>query len=163
MPIYEFYCDSCNIIFNFLSSRVDTSTQPDCPKCGKKEINRQMSTFATIGNAEETDSSQMAGVDESKMEEAFASLMSEADGINEEDPKQMATLMRKFTEKAGVQLGDTMEEAISRMEKGEDPDLIEKEMGDRLDGEDLFSIDGIKAKANSTKQKPIHDEKLYKL
>jgi hypothetical protein len=122
-----------------------------------------MSTFATIGNAEETDSSQMAGVDESKMEDAFASLMSEAEGMNEEDPKQMATLMRKFTENAGVQLGDTMEEAISRMEKGEDPDLIEREMGDRLDGDDLFSVDGIKAKAKSTKQKPGHDEKLYKL
>ncbi len=163
MPIYEFYCDSCNVIFNFLSSRIDTSTKPECPRCGKKEISRQMSAFATIGNVEETDRSQIAGVDESKMEEAFASLMSEADGMNEEDPKQMATLMRKFTEKAGVQLGDTMEEAISRMEKGEDPDLIEREMGDRLDGDDLFSVDRIKAKAKSAKPKPGHDEKLYKL
>jgi len=103
-------------------------------------------------------------MDESKMEEAFGSLMQEAEGMNEEDPRQMATLMRKFTEKTGMNLGDTMEEAISRMEKGEDPDLIEKEMGDRLDGDDLFSFEGMKQKAlSSTEKIPGHDEKLYKL
>jgi len=164
MPIYEFYCDNCNVIFNFLSSSVNTSSKPDCPRCGKKEISRQISIFSTIGKAREEQDNMMAGMDESKMEEAFGSLMQEAEGMNEDDPKQMATLMRKFTEKTGMNLGDTMEEAISRMEKGEDPDLIEKEMGDRLDGDDLFSFDGMKQKViTNTKQMPAYDEKLYKL
>ncbi len=123
-----------------------------------------MSTFATIGKAEEGGENPMAGIDESKMEDAFGSLMAEAEGMNEEDPKQMATLMRKFTAKTGMQLGDTMEEAITRMEKGEDPDVIEKEMGDNLDGDDLFSFDGMKKKAGSArKETPDHDEKLYRL
>ncbi len=123
-----------------------------------------MSTFATIGKAGKEQDDMMAGMDESKMEEAFGSLMQEAEGIKEEDPRQMATLMRKFTEKTGMNLGDTMEEAISRMEKGEDPELIEKEMGDRLDGDDLFSFEGIKQKTLSdAKEIPGHDEKLYKL
>ncbi len=164
MPIYEFYCDDCNVIFNFLSNRINTSTKPDCPRCGKKELKRQMSTFATIGKAEEDGSTPMAGMDETKMEEAFGSLMAEAEGMNEEDPRQMATLMRKFTEKTGMNLGDGMEEAISRMEKGEDPDLIEKELGDSLEGDDLFSFAGLKTKMTVTKQSaPGHDEKLYKL
>ena len=164
MPIYEFYCDTCNVIFNFLSSRINTTAKPDCPRCGKKEINRQISTFATIGKASEKNDDMMAGMDETKMEEAFGSLMQEAEGMNEDDPRQMATLMRKFTEKTGMNLGDTMEEAISRMEKGEDPDVIEKEMGDQLDGDDLFSFDGMRKKAMSVeKQAPSHDEKLYKL
>jgi putative FmdB family regulatory protein len=164
MPIYEFYCDSCNIIFNFLSSRINTSAKPDCPRCGKKEIRRQMSTFATIGKASGEGDDMMAGIDETKMEEAFGSLMQEAEGVNEEDPRQMATLMRRFTEKTGMNLGDTMEEAISRMEKGEDPDTVEKEMGDRLEGDDLFSFDTIKKKALSgKKESPAYDEKLYKL
>jgi len=164
MPIYEFYCDHCNVIFNFLSSRINTTTKPDCPRCGKKEIIRQMSTFATIGKASEENDDMMAGMDETKMEEAFGSLMQEAEGMNEEDPRQMATLMRKFTEKTGMNLGDTMEEAISRMEKGEDPDVIESEMGDQLEGDDLFSFAGMKKKGLSVeKQAPSHDEKLYKL
>lgn len=164
MPIYEFYCDTCNVVFNFLSGRINTSTKPACPRCGKKEISRQMSTFATIGKASENNDDMMAGMDETKMEEAFGSLMQEAEGMNEEDPRQMATLMRKFTEKTGMNLGDTMEEAISRMEKGEDPDLIEKEMGDQLEGDDLFSFDGMKKKAVSgVRQTPSYDEKLYKI
>jgi hypothetical protein len=57
-----------------------------------------------------------------------------------------------------------MEEAISRMEKGEAPDTIEQEMGDRLEGDDLFSFEGMKKKAlGIEKLPPSHDEKLYEL
>ena len=123
-----------------------------------------MSSFATIGHASKENDDMMAGMDETKMEEAFGSLMQEAEGMREDDPRQMATLMRTFTEKTGMNLGDTMEEAISRMEKGEDPDRVEKEMGDRLDADDLFSFAGIKKKLLAAQQHtPIHDEKLYKL
>lgn len=104
----------------------------------------------------------LAGLDESKMEQAFESLMREAEGINEEDPRQMASLMRKFTSQTGLNLGDAMEEAISRMEAGEDPDQIEQEMGDVL-GEDDFSLEALKKKARSTGNQPIKDEKLYML
>ncbi len=106
----------------------------------------------------------MAGLDESKMEEAFASLMAEADGMDGEDPKQMASLMRKFTGKAGLNLGDSMEEAISRMEKGEDPDLVESEMGDRLEGDEFFTLAGMQKKVSAAKTAlPDHDETLYSL
>ncbi len=162
MPIYEFFCADCNMIFNFFSRRVDTETKPDCPHCQKKELDRQVSMFATIGNATE-EADQFAGLDESKMEQALDSLMRESEGINEDDPKQMATLMRKFTERTGINLGDSMEEAISRMEKGEDPDEIEKEMGDLLGDEDDFSFDTIKKKVMGRPTPPVHDETLYEL
>ena len=160
MPIYEFYCSDCNTIYNFYSKRIDTKTRPACPKCGLSELERQVSMFATIGKANEEDD-QFAGIDESKMEQALDSLMRESENINEDDPKQMATLMRKFTERTGMSLGDNMEEAISRMEKGEDPEQIEKEMGDLMD-EDDFSFEAIKKKALS-KRPPIHDDTLYDL
>jgi putative FmdB family regulatory protein len=162
MPIYEFYCDTCNIIFNFFSSRVNTEKVPDCPKCGKKEISKQISTFATIGKAKEESDDMFAGLDESKMEGAFESLMRDAEGINEDDPKQMASLMRKFTSQTGINLGDSMEEAISRMEAGEDPEQVEKEMGDQL-SEDDFSLEALTKKVMKKKQAPTHDEKLYEL
>ncbi len=162
MPIYEFFCEDCNTIFNFLSRRIDTETKPDCPRCQKKGLERQVSMFATIGKASE-EADQFAGLDESKMEQALESLMRESEGINEDDPKQMATLMRKFTERTGVNLGDNMEEAISRMEKGEDPDEIEKEMGDLLGDEDDFSFDSIKKRVMGRPAPPVHDETLYDL
>ena len=129
---------------------------------GKKELARQISTFDTIGKAREESDDQFAGLDEAKMEHAFTSLMREAEHINEDDPRQMASLMRKFTSQTGVHLGDSMEEAISRMEAGEDPEQVEKEMGELLSDED-FSLESMKKKVLRQSSKPVHDEKLYEL
>ncbi len=161
MPIYEFFCEQCNVIFNFFSKKINTTTKPDCPRCGKKELERKLSTFATISKARENDDEQFAGMDESKMEAAFESMMRDADSINEDDPRQMAALMRKFSDKAGVSLGESMEEAIARMESGDDPEQVEKEMGDLLGDGDDFSFEAVKKIAR--KRSPVHDEKLYDL
>ncbi len=162
MPIYEFYCDTCNVIFNFFSSRVNTTKKPDCPRCGKKELSRRISSFATIGKAKEDSGDPLAGLDEAKMERAFESLMRESEHVNEEDPKQMASLMRKFTSQTGINLGGPMEEAMSRMEAGEDPEQVEKEMGDLFSEENL-SFELIKKKAIRENRLPGHDDKLYEL
>jgi putative FmdB family regulatory protein len=162
MPIYEYYCDQCNVIFNFYSSRVNTTKVPACPKCGKEELAKQISTFATITKGKEESDDQLSGLDESKMEHAFESLMREAEHVNEDDPKQMASLMRKFTSQTGIHLGESMEQAISRMEAGEDPEQVEKEMGELLNEED-FSLESMKKKVLRQHSQPIHDEKLYDL
>lgn len=164
MPIYEFYCEDCNVIYNFYSSRINTSTIPECPKCDNKELSKQISKFATLRSKgeESEEDEQFAGLDETKMEHAFESLMKDAESINEDDPRQMAALMRKFTQQTGVNLGDSMEEAISRMEAGEDPEQVEKEMGDLLNEED-FTLESVKKKVLNKKPPPVHDEKLYEL
>lgn len=164
MPIYEFYCDDCNVIFNFISSRVNTEKIPNCPQCGKEKLTKQISGFATIGKAKKSgdESDMLAGLDETKMEQAFNSMMNEAEHINEDDPRQMASLMRKFTTETGVHLDDSMDEAISRMEAGEDPEQVEKEMGDLLNEGDM-SLESVKKKIRSSPLAPIRDEKLYDL
>jgi putative FmdB family regulatory protein len=165
MPIYEFFCDECNTVFNFFSSRPNTDKRPDCPACGKTQLTKMMSAFATIGKARETDGDDpFAGMDESKMEQALAGLMREAEHINEDDPRQMANLMRKFADKTGLNLGAPMEEAIARMEAGEDPEQIEREMGDLMDGEEPFSLEAMKKKAQTASRRaPRRDERLYEL
>jgi putative FmdB family regulatory protein len=164
MPIYEFLCQDCNTIFNFLSSRINTEKRPDCPKCGKKELSRQISSFAVIGKAKESKGDNpLAGIDESKMEQALESLTREAEGMDEGDPRQLARLMRKFSDKTGISLGEQMNEAIARMEAGEDPDEVEKDMGDLLDSDDAFSLEGLTKKARSGSKQPIRDETLYQL
>ncbi len=57
-----------------------------------------MSSFAVIGKAKEEGDDPFTGLDETKMERAFEGLMKEAEHINEDDPRQMAALMRKFTD-----------------------------------------------------------------
>lgn len=164
MPIYEFFCPDCNTVFNFLSRRPSTDKRPDCPNCGRKELAKLMSPFATIGKAKESSGDGLPeGLDESRMEQAMAGLMREAEGINEEDPRQMARLMRKFMDKTGLSLGGGMEEAISRMEAGEDPEQVERDMGDLLDGDEPFSLETMKKKVQSAARRPRHDEHLYEL
>ncbi len=163
MPIYEFFCPDCNTVFNFFAGRINTEKCPDCPKCGRQKIEKMMSSFAVIGQAKEESNDPFAGLDETKMERAFEGLMKETEHINEDDPRQMAALMRKFTDQTGISLGGNMEEAMARMEAGEDPDQIEREMGDLLEGDDAFSLETVKKKVRSQKKLPLHDEKLYEL
>ena len=82
MPIYEFYCDSCNTIFNFFSRTVNTTKKPKCPKCNKKDLQRRMSAFAIAGKAKEDDGLDDLPFDESKMEQAMNMLAGEAEKIN---------------------------------------------------------------------------------
>ena len=103
-------------------------------------------------------------IDESKMEKAMSVLAREAEGLNEEDPKQAANLMRKLSDMTGLKLGPGMDEALQRMEKGEDPEQLEAEMGDLLENEDPFILPGKKGGRTKTGQKkPIKDETLYDL
>ncbi|MBW2265571.1 MAG: zinc ribbon domain-containing protein [Deltaproteobacteria bacterium] len=162
MPVYEFYCDDCNTIYNFFSRSVNTSKQPMCPKCKKKKLKRQMSAFARISGAKEKENSDDLPIDESTMEKAMNLLAKEADGINEDDPRQAAKLMRKLTDATGATLGPSMEEAIMRMEAGEDPEQIEAEMGDLIEQEEPFMFEG-KRRAGTRKPKPRRDETLYEL
>ncbi|MBU4262604.1 MAG: zinc ribbon domain-containing protein [Proteobacteria bacterium] len=162
MPIYEFYCQHCHTIFNFLSRRVNTSAQPPCPKC-QGTLQRKVSTFATIGKAKKGEEEDfIPDFDEAKMERVLAGIAQEANNVNEDDPRQMAQLMRKFSQQTGLSLGGGMEEAISRMEAGEDPDKIEAEMGELLENEDPFAAMRRKIRGGY-KSPPAEDDSLYEL
>ncbi|MBL7181037.1 MAG: FmdB family zinc ribbon protein [Pseudomonadota bacterium] len=164
MPIYEFYCKDCNTIFNFFSKTVNTTKKPKCPKCKTRTLTRQISLVAFTGKAKEGGDLDDLPFDESKMEKAMHMLAGEADKINEDDPRQAANLMRKLSDMTGLKLGGGMDDALRRMEKGEDPEQIEAEMGDLLEGEDPFSLPGKTGKSAKTRANiPFKDETLYDL
>jgi putative FmdB family regulatory protein len=164
MPIYEFYCSDCNTLFNFFSKTVNTTKKPKCPKCKTKTLSRQISWVAFTGRAKEEGDFEDLPFDSGKMEQAMQMLAGEADKINEDDPKQAANLMRKLSDMTGLKLGGGMDEALRRMEKGEDPEQIEAEMGDLLENEDPFSLADKKRTTVKTSAKtPFKDETLYEL
>ncbi len=161
MPVYEFYCENCHTIFNFLARRVSTEKKPDCPRCKRPALEKQVSAFAISKNLEEP-AEGMPDIDESKMEQVMMTLAGEMESMDEDDPKAMANFMRKFSSMTGMELGDGAEEALSRLEAGEDPEQIEAEMGDLFDDNNLFS----KKKLTGLKKKylpPEHDDTLYTL
>ena len=162
MPIYEFYCPECHMVFNFFSPSVNTEKRPICPKCMKIQLDRQASLFATMRNKVQGEDNPLPGLDESKMEQAINLLARETEKMDENDPRQAADLMRRLTQMTGIDLGPGMEEALSRMEAGEDPEEIEAEMGDLLQEEEPF---GLKKKLmrNRRLHPPRVDDKLYDL
>jgi hypothetical protein len=89
-------------------------------------------------------------------------LAGEMENIDENDPKAMANFMRRFSSMTGMELGDGAEEALSRLEAGEDPEQIEAEMGDLFDGNDLFSQKKLKG-LKKQYLPPEHDDTLYTL
>ena len=162
MPIYEFYCPKCHMIFNFFSKSVNTEKRPICPRCRKIELDRRMSVFATSRNKGEEEDMPLPDMDEAKMEKAMDLLSREAEHVDEDDPRQAANLMRKLTHMTGLNLGSGMEEALARMEAGEDPEKIEAEMGDILEEEDPFEFQK-KSVTPSIHRPPRVDDKLYDL
>ena len=163
MPIYEFYCDACNTIFSFFSKTIDTEKRPACPQCKATHLQRRMSAFAVTGRNREDGEPDDLPIDEGRMEQAMQMLAGEAERINEDDPRQAANLMRKLTDMTGLELGDGMQEALRRMEKGEDPEQIEAEMGDRLENEDPFLLTGKRGSRAKRRPEPRRDETLYDL
>lgn len=165
MPIYEFYCNRCNIIYNFLARSVNTRKKPNCPRCKKVKLQRQVSLFSMARSGDEGAGPDDLPVDEAKMERAMETLAHEAEGLNEDDPRQAAKLMRKFSDMTGMEFKGNMEEALRRMESGEDPEAIEAEMGDLLEEEEEAFVLADKGKAGPVKKRPApeRDLELYEL
>jgi len=82
MPIYEYRCNTCKKRVSVLTLRVSEEVNPQCDRCGSKDLSRLMSRFATV-----------------KSEEARLDALSDPSslsGLDENDPKSMARWMRKM-------------------------------------------------------------------
>lgn len=144
MPIYEFACPKCRVIFNFLSKRINNPDTPTCPKCGNKEMVKQMSGFATPRGLPEPSGDPGAGAgeemptpnfDDPKVMRVMSEMERDMAYMDENNPKHMAHMMRKMKDilPPGT-MPKEMDVAIKRLESGEDPEKIEEDMGEALDG-----------------------------
>jgi putative FmdB family regulatory protein len=141
MPIYEYACPKCRVIFNFLSKRISPDRLPSCPKCGNKKMVKQMSRFAVSRGVKEppakseaeTDGPPMPDLDDPRMERAMMEMARDMEHLDENNPKHMAHMMRKMKDimPPGT-MPKELDVAIKRLEAGEDPEKIEEDMGDVL-------------------------------
>ena len=123
MPIYEYRCQKCRRRFSVFwrtFSQVDTS-QVTCKHCGSGKVTRLVSRVRLVHS------------EESRMED-MADPSNWGD-FDENDPKSMGRFMRKMANELGDEAGDLgpeFGEVIDRLESGQDPEQIEKDMPDLM-------------------------------
>jgi putative FmdB family regulatory protein len=114
MPIYEYLCGRCNTIFQFLVRKPSSGTSPVCPGCGKGDrMERVMSAFSVKRGSASMD----AIADDPDLA-----------GLETEDPRAMAKAIRRMADEMGEDLGPGVNEALCRLEAGEDPEKVEREL-----------------------------------
>jgi len=102
------------------------------------------------------------GPDEARLEKMMERLAGEAEKIGEDNPREAARLLRRMSAEAGLPLGAGMEEALSRLAAGEDPDQVEAELGDALESEPAGAETGAAESSRPARRKlPFRDPTLY--
>jgi putative FmdB family regulatory protein len=125
MPIYEYECGKCHKRTSVLTLRVSEKVDPSCQHCGGKAMSRLMSRFA------------MPRSEESRMD-ALADPSNFA-GIDENDPKSVARMMRKMGKEMGDEFGGAeFDEAVEELESGGDLSGGEDDLGGGDGGDDDF-------------------------
>ena len=146
MPIYEFFCPNNRRIYSFFARSLSYADKvPRCPENPKWKMEKMLSSFAITGKSEEPKAGGMGEGDDAQMDAAMDVMEREFGSIADSDnpdPRAVAKMMRRMGELTGGKMPAQMEEMIARMEKGEDPDKLEEEYGDSLEGMEDFGMGG---------------------
>src|ERR1044071_5976902 len=143
MPIYEFACPKCRVVFNFLSKRIKPEGLPACPKCGNKKMVKQMSRFAmsrglkepAAGAGADDPNEPMPDFHDPRVARAMGELERDMEHMDENNPQHVAHMMKKMKDiMPPGSVPKELDVAIKRLEAGEDPEKIEEDMGDLLGG-----------------------------
>ncbi|MDZ7843203.1 MAG: zinc ribbon domain-containing protein [Anaerolineales bacterium] len=116
MPAYDFQCQQCNHLFEIFKTYQEYDpSQVSCPLCSSDQAQRVIKPVR-IARSEESrldslaDPQQLAGI--------------------EDDPRALGKMMRRMSSELGEEMGPEFDEVVDRLEKGQDPEDIEKELPD---------------------------------
>ena len=127
MPIYEYFCRNCrkrvSVFFRTMSAAQSETAL--CPECASADLHRLMSRVRVLKS------------DDSRMDDmADPGMLA---GLEHEDPRALASFMRRMSDEMGEPMDAEMDEMVGRLEAGESPEEIEKslpDVGDAGAGED---------------------------
>lgn len=117
MPFYEYHCQDCRKRASIYQSYDDYDRVPvHCPHCGGGNIVRIL-TPVRITRSEESRLDSIADPD------AWGD-------VDESDPRSVARMMRKMGREMGEELPPEFDEVVDRLEAGESPEEIERDLPD---------------------------------
>jgi putative FmdB family regulatory protein len=113
MPIYEYRCNDCGKISEFLLIKTDETFIPRCKRCKSKKMSRVLSKVRVIRS------------EESRMESLADP--SKWSGLDEKDPKSMAKWMKRMGKEMGEEMGEDVDAMVD--------EGMEEEMASKSDEE----------------------------
>ena len=171
MPIYEFYCPDNHRIYGFYArTQALAGRVPRCPDNPAFRMVKVPSRFAVTGRHRDKPGAEggadagddpFSRLDDAQMEKLMGEFEGDLGGDQEPDPRTMGRMMRRLSEVAGQPLAGPMAEMVSRMERGEDPEALEAEYGEILDGDpgNLFEA----ARQSLGKRPPAREPRLFEM
>ena len=123
MPNYEYRCLDCHRRFDIFMSYSEYGSQEIlCTHCQSANIQRRI---GRVRVARSTESRIENMADPSSLEDM------------ERDPRALGRMMRQLSSETGEDMGDTFNEVVNRLESGQDPEAIERDipnLGEELGG-----------------------------
>lgn len=115
MPTYDYRCQHCLRKFSLILSYEEYDTASvQCPHCGSKEVSRKIGRIR-VARSEESRLDSFPDTDITSMDK---------------DPQSLGRMMRKMSQEVGDTMPPEFNEVVGRLERGESPEAIEREMPD---------------------------------
>lgn len=125
MPLYDYTCLDCHQRFDVFMSFSEYGSRPvTCPHCKSQAVHRGI-PHVRVAKSEESRLDALSG--DFSDPSALAGL--------ENDPQAMGRMMRKMGTEMGEEMPPEFGEVVDRLEKGQSPEDIEKELPDLGGGE----------------------------
>jgi putative FmdB family regulatory protein len=123
MPTYEYRCNACGrkVTLKYKTYAEYDEATPACTHCDSTDLTRLISRVAIQTSMT---SRLMSGDWED--DAAF-------DDLDNADPRLMGRVLREMSAETGEDLGGEFEEVVTRLERGENPDEIEKTLPPLVD------------------------------
>ncbi|MBN1267096.1 MAG: hypothetical protein JXA25_16520 [Anaerolineales bacterium] len=112
MPVYDYVCERCRKHFQIQLSYSEYGKTPvHCTQCGSETVRRR------IGRV------RIARSGSSNLDS-----FGDPDSLDHEDPRALASMMRSMSREIGEDLPPDIDEVVDRLEAGEAPEEIEKDL-----------------------------------
>jgi putative FmdB family regulatory protein len=125
MPTYDYRCLDCKKRFEKFSSFADYGkVAVICPHCGSLNVTRKIGRIR-VARSEESRMERLEGLADPAQLDSL-----------EKDPRELGRMMRSMSTEMGEDMGPEFHEVVNRLEAGQSPDEIEKNLPDLASGMD---------------------------
>lgn len=116
MPLYEYRCLNCKRRFDIFMTYAEYGNKTVvCKHCGSQQVTRKIGRI------------RIAKSEDSRLEDF--SDPSSLEGL-EDDPVALGKMMRKMSGELGEDMPPEFDEVVGRLEKGQSPEDIERDLPD---------------------------------